>query len=168
MRAYQRTIPAPSGLGLEVIGIPEGSPIELDIRFESATEGVFVSGTASAAVEGECARCLEPIAYPLTVQMGELFAYPDSVTEATTDSDEVSRVVDDTIDTEEMVRDAVLLALPLAPLCQEDCAGLCVECGDRWAELGPDHSHDTMDPRWAALKGKLTSDADSAVNPDSK
>lgn len=168
MRTYERSIPAPTGFGLEVIGIPEGSPIELDMRLESATEGVYVSGSASAAVEGECARCLEPIGYPLTVRMGELFAYPDSATEATTDEDEVSRVVDDLVDTEELVRDAVLLALPLAPLCQEDCRGLCVECGDRWAELGPDHSHETLDPRWAALQGKLTSDADPAVDSDSK
>jgi uncharacterized protein len=160
MRSYQRSIPAPPGFGLEVIGIPEGSPIELDLRLESATEGVYVSGSASAEVEGECARCLEPIAYPLTVRMGELFAYPDSATEATTDEDEVSRVVDDLVDTEELVRDAVLLALPLAPLCQEDCPGLCPECGDRWVELGPEHTHETLDPRWAALQGKLTSDAD--------
>jgi uncharacterized protein len=100
--------------------------------------------------------------------MGELFAYPDSITEATTDSDEVSRVVDDMIDTQEMVRDAVLLALPLAPLCEEDCPGLCVECGDRWAELGPEHSHEILDPRWAALQGKLTSDAGSAVDTDTE
>jgi uncharacterized protein len=161
MRTYQRTIPAPPGFGLEVIGIPENSPIELDLRFESATEGVFVSGTAQADVEGECARCLEPIGYPLTVRLGELFAYPDTATEATTDADEISRVVDDLVDTEEMVRDAVLLALPLAPLCADDCRGLCPDCGGRWADLDPQHSHETMDARWAALRGKLTSDTDA-------
>lgn len=168
MRDYQRAIPAPAGFGLEVIGIPEDSPIELELQLVSATEGVYVSGLASAAVEGECARCLEPIAYPLTVRMGELFAYPDSVTEATTDEDEVSRVVDDLVDSEELVRDAVLLALPLSPLCEADCRGLCVECGDRWAVLGPEHTHETLDPRWAALQGRLTSDADSAVDTDTE
>jgi uncharacterized protein len=166
MRSYQRTIPAPAGFGLEVIGIPQDAPIEVDLRLESATEGVFVSGTAQADVEGECARCLEPIGYPLTVRLGELFAYPGSATEATTDADEVSRVVDDLVDTEEMVRDAVLLALPLAPLCEADCRGLCPDCGDRWADLDPGHSHETMDARWAALRGKLTSDTDSAVDSD--
>jgi uncharacterized protein len=160
MRTYQRSIPAPAGFGLEVIGIPEAFPVELDLRLESASEGVFVSGSASADVTGECARCLEPIAYPLTVPLGELFAYPDSVTEATTDPDEISRVVDETVDTEAMVRDAVLLALPLAPLCRPDCRGLCPECGDRWADLGSDHGHETLDARWAALRGRLTSDAD--------
>jgi uncharacterized protein len=46
----------------------------------------------------------------------------------------------------------VVLALPLSPLCSEDCAGLCVECGARLAEAGPDHGHgDRVDPRWGAL-----------------
>lgn len=163
MRSYQRTIPAPASFGLEVIGIPEGSPIELELRLESVTEGVFVSGSARAEVVGECARCLESIGYPLTVRFGELFAYPDSVTEATTDADEISRVIDDLVDTEEMVRDAVLLTLPLAPLCQEDCQGLCPECGDRWADLDPAHSHETLDARWAGLRGRLTSDTDATT-----
>jgi uncharacterized protein len=163
MRTYQRTVHAPAGLGLEVIGIPEGEPIELDLRLESASEGVFVSGTAHADVEGECARCLEPLSDEVTVALGELFAYPDSATEATTDVDEVSRVVDDLIDTEAMVRDAVLLALPLAPLCTEDCRGLCPDCGGRWADLDAEHGHETLDPRWAALQGRPTSAADSGA-----
>ncbi|WP_211241010.1 YceD family protein [Pseudonocardia spinosispora] len=170
MRTYQRTLQAPAGFGLDVIGIPENAPVTVDLRFESASEGVFVSGTAAAGVVGECARCLDPIEYPETVQLGELFAYPDTATEATTDADEISRIVDDYIDTEPMIRDAVLLALPLAPLCQEDCRGLCPECGERWAELSADHSHDTMDPRWAALRDRLTSapDADAATGADER
>lgn len=161
MRTYERIVPAPAGFGLEVIGIPEGRPIGLELRFESATEGVFASGSARVDVVGECARCLGPIAFPLRVSLGEFFAYPDSATEATTDPDEVSRVVEETVDTEEMVRDAVLLALPLAPLCRPDCRGLYPECGDRWADLGTGHSHETIDPRWAALRGRLTTDTDA-------
>lgn len=168
MRKYQRTIPAPPGFGLEVIGIPQGAPIELDLRLESATEGVFVSGSAHAELVGECARCLEPITDEVTAQLGELFAYPDSATVATTEYDEVSRVVDDLIDTEQMVRDAILLGLPLAPLCQEDCRGLCPECGERWAELGPQHTHETLDPRWAALQGRLASPADSEADAEER
>jgi uncharacterized protein len=167
MRTYRRTVQASAGFGLEVIGIPEGAPIELELRLESASEGVFVSGTAQASVTGECARCLDPISDEVVVQLGELFAYPDSATEATTDADEVSHVVDELIDTEPMVRDAVLLALPLAPLCQEDCLGLCSECGERWADLGSDHSHDTIDSRWAALRDRLTSDVGRTADPDS-
>ncbi|WP_028924831.1 YceD family protein [Pseudonocardia acaciae] len=166
MRTYQRTIPAPAGFSLGLIGIPEGAPIELDLRLEAASEGVFVSGTARAELVGECSRCLEPIADRVEARLGELFAYPDSATEATTDADEVSRVVDEMIDTEPMVRDAVLLGLPLAPLCQEDCRGLCPDCGERWADLDASHGHETLDPRWAALRGRLASATETAPDGD--
>jgi uncharacterized protein len=160
MRSYQRVIPAPADFGLAVIGIPEGAPIALDLRLEAASEGVFVSGTAHAELAGECARCLEPIVDEITVQLGELFAYPGSATVATTEEGEISRVVDDLIDTEQMVRDVVLLGLPLAPLCREDCRGLCPDCGERWAVLEPGHGHETLDPRWAALRGRFAPPTD--------
>jgi uncharacterized protein len=152
MRTYQRRIPAPAGLGLDVSRVPTGSEVTLDLRLESVMEGVLVSGTATASVTGECARCLDPLADRLEVELTELFAYPDTATDESTDLDEVSRVIDELIDLEPLVRDAVLLALPQAPLCREDCPGLCPECGGRRAELGAEHRHETMDTRWAALK----------------
>jgi uncharacterized protein len=48
----------------------------------------------------------------------------------------------------------VVLALPVAPLCRPDCPGLCVECGERLADLDAGHSHQMLDPRWAALADK--------------
>ncbi|HEY6425327.1 MAG TPA: YceD family protein [Pseudonocardiaceae bacterium] len=155
MRAYHRDVPVPAWLGLDVIGVPEGHEVALDVRLESVMEGVLVSGTASAPVAGQCARCLDPVADRLEVGLTELFAYPDTATDATTDPGEVSRVVDDLIDLEPVVRDAMLLALPLAPLCGQDCPGLCPECGGKRAELGADHRHETMAPRWAALKQRF-------------
>jgi uncharacterized protein len=152
MKRYQRTVPAPAGLGVPgVIGVPEGADVELDVRVESVVEGVLVSGTATAEITGECSRCLDPFTDRLTVHITELYAYPDSATDSSTDEDEVGRVVDDLIDTAPVVRDAVLLALPQVPRCADDCAGLCPECGGKRAELGPGHRHETMDPRWAAL-----------------
>ena len=145
----------PTGLGLDVIGIPPGDHIVLDVRLESVVEGVLVSGTVSATITGQCARCLETLTDSLEVELTELFAYPDTATDGTTDPDEVSRVIDDLVDLEPVIRDTVLLALPQAPLCREDCPGLCPECGGKRAELGPDHRHETIDPRRAALKAKL-------------
>ena len=142
-------------LGLPTIGVPWGSPVALDLRLESVTEGVYVSGTAHARLEGECARCLDPLTDEITVTIGELFAYPDSVTDETTDEDELPRVVDEHVDLEQTVRDALVLDLPLAPLCRPDCPGLCAECGEKWADLDPDHGHETLDPRWAALRERL-------------
>ncbi len=158
MRRYHRTATSPAAIGIEVMAVPAGAAVELDVTLESAAEGVYLSGAASAQVVGECARCLDPIADELTVEFAELFAYPDSATESSTDPDEVSRLVEDLVDSEPVVRDAIVLALPLAPLCRPDCPGMCPDCGGRWAELGPDHEHDTMDPRWAALRGRLEPD----------
>lgn len=161
MRSYTRTIPAPAEparLGLESIAVPAGEPVELDVRLEAVTEGVYVSGTVRAPLTGECSRCLDELSDDVEVTLGELFAYPASVTAETTEEDELPRVVDEYVDVEQTVRDSVVLALPLAPLCSPDCPGLCPECGEKRADLGPDHRHETLDPRWAALRERLSAD----------
>jgi DUF177 domain-containing protein len=164
-RRFERVVEASTPLGVEgVVSVPKGAEIELDVLLESVVEGVLVSGTAVAPIEGECSRCLDPITadgHDVSVDFTELFAYPDSATEETTDSDEIFRLVGDKVDLEPVVRDAVVLALPAAPLCQEDCAGLCPECGGRWADLGPDHRHETIDPRWAALTERFRTDREA-------
>jgi DUF177 domain-containing protein len=160
-RAVHRSAPTEHALGIEgVIAAPAGTEVELDMLLESVVEGVLVSGTASVAVVGECSRCLDPISGRVEVELTELFAYPDSTTDETTDEDEVSRLEKDLVDLEPVVRDAIVLALPNAPLCSEDCAGLCPDCGGKWADLGPDHRHETIDPRWAALMERFEEDRD--------
>jgi uncharacterized protein len=152
MRSVVREVAAPKDLGQTLIGVPEGAGLSLDLRLESVTEGVLVSGAVTAPTEGECARCLRPISDRLAVSFQELFAYPDSTTDATTEQDEVGRLRGDLIDLEPTVRDAVVLALPTSPLCRDDCPGLCPECGAHWDDLPADHHHaGPVDPRWAAL-----------------
>jgi uncharacterized protein len=151
MREYRRSVPAPTGLVLDIIGVPQGAPLALDIRLESVTEGVLVTGMVTGPLTGECGRCLDPVDDVLTVDICELFAYPDSVTDETTELDEVHRLEKDLLDLEPVVRDAVVLGLPWTPLCQPDCAGLCPTCGERLDDLPPEHTHDVLDPRWAAL-----------------
>jgi len=113
-------------------------------------EGVLVTGTAQAALEGECARCLEPISDEIEVRFQELFVYDDRDVDPDEEL-EVSTLQDDLVDLEPLLRDAVVLALPFQPLCQDDCPGLCPECGARLAD-DPDHGHgEPVDPRWAAL-----------------
>ncbi|WP_026425376.1 YceD family protein [Actinokineospora inagensis] len=158
-RSVHRTAAASYVLGLEdVIGVPVGAEVELDVLLESVVEGVLVSGTASGPLAGECSRCLDPITDEVSVRVTELFAYPASATDETTDEDEVSRLVDDLLDLEPVVRDAVVLAVPHVPLCSQDCPGLCPGCGGKWADLGPDHRHETIDPRWAALQERFQQD----------
>ena len=151
LRSYRRRVPAPAGLGLDLIGVPAGAPLELDLQLQSVTEGVLVTGTVTAAVLGECGRCLDPVSEDLVVEVCELFAYPNSATDETTELDEVHRIDHDLVDVEPVVRDAVVLSLPWTPLCRADCAGLCPTCGERLDELPAGHAHDLIDPRWAAL-----------------
>ncbi|MEW2502098.1 YceD family protein [Amycolatopsis sp. CA-161197] len=159
-REVRRSVPLEATLGVpDVISLEAGSVLELDLLLESVVEGVLVSGTASATATGTCSRCLDPLTEEIEVDLTELFAYPGSATEETTDEDEIPRLVDDRIDLEPIVRDAVVLALPLVPLCEEDCAGLCTECGVKWADLEPGHGHEKIDPRWAALVERFDENA---------
>ena len=151
MRAVVRVVTAPADLGLELIGVPEGADLTLDLRLESVTEGVLLSGTVSGPVEGECGRCLRPVTDTVIVSLQELYAYEHSATDETTEEDEVGRLQGDLLDLEPVVRDAVVLALPSHPLCRTDCPGLCPECGVPWDELPAGHRHAALDPRWAAL-----------------
>jgi uncharacterized metal-binding protein YceD (DUF177 family) len=156
MQELERTVPAPEGFRVELIGVPAGAPVQLYLRLEAVMEGVLVSGTVEAPLVGQCARCLEDIEDTLTLPVQELYAYEGSTTEATSEEDEVRLVEGERLDLEPMVRDAVVLALPLSPTCTDDCSGLCVDCGERLDDLPADHSHDVVDPRWAGLAGKLT------------
>lgn len=148
MREIQRSVPAPPGLGLPLVGVPDGSPIELDLRLESVVEGVYASGTVYAALAGECARCLDPLTSDVEAEFEELFYYPEG------DIGEDDATLDgDLLDLGPVLRDAIVLELPLSPVCRDDCPGLCSQCGARLADAGPEHRHETSDPRWAALAG---------------
>ncbi|RDI49077.1 YceD family protein [Nocardia mexicana] len=151
IRQVQRTVPVTERIGLDMVAVPVGGEVELDLTLQAVSEGVLVTGAVFAPVSGECSRCLEPFTDEIELQLTELFAYPDSATEQTTEDDEVYRLIDDMIDLKPVVVDAVGLALPLQPLCEPDCAGLCPECGVRMAIAGPDHKHEILDPRWAGL-----------------
>ncbi|HEY5833648.1 YceD family protein [Streptomyces sp.] len=159
MKKVSRSVPAPEDLGIEVIGVPAGVTVELDLRLESVMEGVLVTGTARAPLRGECVRCLEPVERELDADFQEMFSYPDADTrtarrdEAGDDAEEedVFYLEADLLGLEPVLRDAVVLALPMQPVCRDDCPGLCAECGVRLADE-PDHHHEVTDIRWAALK----------------
>jgi uncharacterized protein len=162
LQRQTRTVDAPKDLGIaDVIGVPEGAPVELDLRLESVMEGVLVTGTARATAEGECVRCLEPLHQEVAADFQEMFTYPDAddrgrsrTAEPADDEEDEDRLFleDGLFDLEPVLRDAVVLALPMQPVCRETCEGLCSECGVRLDE-NPDHHHDAVDIRWAALQG---------------
>jgi DUF177 domain-containing protein len=164
MRPLRRSVPAPPGMGLEVLGVPAGTPVELDLKLEAVTEGVLVSGTVRSAAAGECGRCLDPVTIPIEVELCELYVYPDGdVRSAGPDLDsdvdeDTDRLQGDYLDLQPRLRDAVVLALPLQPLCRDDCPGLCAGCGQHLAEVPPGHSHEVADVRWSALAGLAVND----------
>jgi len=134
------------GYGNAVIGVKPGTTVRIDARLESLHDGVLVSGDVQTVAEGECVRCLVEVILPIEVEFQELFAYSfDEAFDYT--------VQEDHVDLEPVVRDAVVLSLPFQPVCQEDCLGLCSQCGVRLLD-NPGHKHEApVDPRWAALEG---------------
>lgn len=137
-RSVANTVPAPANLGVELVSVPEGAELELDIQLERVIEGVLVTGTVRAPSVGECARCLDLFASATEVRFTELFTH-----EASDEDDAADGYLmdGDLLDLEPALRDALVLELPLAPLCAEDCPGLCSECGIRLADAGPGHGH---------------------------
>jgi uncharacterized protein len=177
----QRTVPAPDDMRLELIGVPAGADVELNVRFEAVSEGVLATGTATVPLTGECARCLTAVTSSLEVGFQELYLYDDGHRardrqnrhdrhdlrdrhdsrgrdgqyddEAEEAGEELYYLDGDQLDLEPAFRDAVVLSLPMSPLCRDDCPGLCAECGVPLAEAGPDHRHEQQaDPRWGPLK----------------
>jgi len=146
------TFPAPVVLGTDVIGVPEGNEVELELSFESVSDGIWVSGTVKAQAVGECGRCLDTVRLDVDTAVQGLFMFPDSHREGDEDeTEDVHEFDGETIELEEVVRDAVATSLPYTPLCSPDCPGLCDQCGARLRDE-PDHEHDAIDPRWSALK----------------
>jgi uncharacterized protein len=151
-RDETRTVSAPAGLRAGLAEVPQGAQVALDLRFEAVSEGVLVTGSAIATLTGECSRCLDPLASQAEVGIQELYRYLPGP--GADDDDGEDRFLDgDRLDLEPAFRDAVVLALPLSPLCRDDCPGLCPECGARLADAGRDHGHgEDADPRWGALR----------------
>jgi uncharacterized protein len=168
MAKLSRTVEAPADLGSDVIAVQPGQTVELELRMESVMEGVLVTGSARATATGACVRCLDPVSEELDVTFQELFAYADraqhhhEVASADDDDDELV-LVGDLLDLEPVLRDAVVPALPFQPVCREDCPGLCSECGAHLAD-DPEHHHETLDPRWAALQNLTNSGTEERRN----
>lgn len=131
------------GLAISTAAVPDGAPIDVHLVLEAIGEPVTATGTVGAPWVGECRRCLEPVEGYATASVREIF-------EPHPTEGETYLLRDAQVDLEPMVRDAVLLALPLAPLCAEGCAGPAPDA----FPTGPadDEASAAPDPRWAALR----------------
>lgn len=147
-KRLQRQIVLTNAPANPVIGVPQGAPVEAELLLESVIDGVLVTGEVTYPMAGECSRCLDPVSGQGQVNFSQLYLWSEP---EVLDEDPLPLVNQGFIDISGEVRDAIGLDLPLAPVCREDCPGLCPRCGERLAELGPDHKHEELDPRWAVL-----------------
>jgi len=163
MKEYSLDITIPERIGIDVIAVLAGEEIHLDMRLESVTEGVLVSAQLSAVADGECMRCLESVELEIDRWIQELYRYEPEKAHTKADrkrarqeaddldDDDVLMMDGDFIDLEGPIRDAIVLDLPVNPLCAPDCPGLCPGCGVKWSVLESTHSHEVIDARWASL-----------------
>jgi uncharacterized protein len=148
-------------MGVEMVRVPAGAELELEVQLEGVTEGVLVTATVTAPLAGECARCLEPFTSATSVRFQELFALAEGVTGPD------GYVLDaGLLDLEPALRDALVLELPLSPLCADDCPGLCSECGVRLADAPPGHGHEQRGALWAALKDVRVGEPEAGSGED--
>ncbi len=133
-------------------------PITGHVQFMRTQAGILVTGTLHTRVLTTCSRCLEPAYYNLSVDIEEEF-YPtvEVFTGAAIDwqqyTDDEALLIDaqHILDMTEVVRQDLIVALPMQPLCHEDCKGLCPVCGQNLNEGACTCERDAIDPRWAAL-----------------
>jgi uncharacterized protein len=129
--------------------VERGAPIEIDLTLESVPGGIAADGTILAPWRGTCRRCLDPVEGVLEIAVDEVFT-ADHV------EGETYPLGQETIDLEPLVREAVLLSLPMGPLCRDDCPGpdpdqFPVEIEDETGDETPGDDDRPKDPRWDAL-----------------
>jgi DUF177 domain-containing protein len=134
-------------LGSPVARLDPATPVRLVADIDNVVEGLLVTGVVTATINASCVRCLTEFTDTLRADVRELFALqPDQA------EDEGYAVVDgDRLPLDTMVRDALVLAFPAAPLHAPDCAGLCPTCGADRNQVDCGHDQPPSDPRWAAL-----------------
>jgi uncharacterized protein len=163
MKEYQLDIPAHARIGVPLIAVPEGDIVELDIRLESVTEGVLASADIYAIAHGECIRCLDPVEVVIDRKIQELYRYEptnEKGRKKRRDDEDVDlegseelQMEGDLMDLEIPIIDAIILTLPVNPLCSDECLGLCPDCGEKWENLPEGHAHEVIDARWSGLDG---------------
>jgi uncharacterized protein len=154
IHAYNE-FPAPERLGGDVIAVEAGAPVALSVDLFEAGDGVAVGGSIQAPTKAQCVRCLEHFPGAAKVSFQEFFSFSP-----VEEDEEALVVVGGKVDLEQTVIDAVVLEFPLAPLCDPDCRGLCVECGVLLTTAPSDHGHEQLDPRWAGLREKFPSNTE--------
>jgi len=138
--------------------LAQADPVEGSIRVARTNRGILVTGRLSTALGESCSRCLREIEVPIAISIEEeVLPTVDLASglpvDASTEPDAVRLTDHHELDLEPLVREAIQLAQPIAPLCRPDCPGLCVVCGGDLSDGAHDHDGEEIDPRLEALRG---------------
>ncbi len=133
-----------SGLRLSAAAVADGDEVAVDAQLAWASDDVVVTADVSARWRGQCRRCLGDATGEVTASVREVY-------EPASDGEETYALDGSRVDLALLVRDAVLLGLPPAPLCNDGCRGLCPVCGANRNETRCGCAASQPDPRWAAL-----------------
>jgi uncharacterized protein len=137
-------------LETELAGVADDAPIRAELVLESIVEGILAVGRVEGALALRCARCLREFERGFSVDLHELFVpFPHE------DSDEYPMDPEGFIDPDQMVRDAIGVELPFAPVCRSDCRGLCARCGGDLNLRECTCEEPEIDPRWDGLEALL-------------
>jgi len=141
-------------LELAVDGCEFPEPIEAEIVASKSGDEIIIQGRISTAVEMECSRCLEVFETPLTPVVQFVVQLLDSSEPQLADDDDFVILPKTTgeFDISDRIREAIVLELPLKPLCSDSCRGLCPMCGVNLNETQCDCTPDKTDERWDVLK----------------
>lgn len=155
MREYELELSAPEKYGEAIAVVHEGSPLTLSLRVEGLHEGILATGEVTTSARAECVRCLDACDVPVQVDFQELFAYSSQEADS-------YLVRDDTLDLEDIIRDAVVLDLPFQPVCSPECYGLDPATGEKNTGPVADTKDSDIDPRWRELEKLLGPDQTDA------
>ncbi len=154
------------GLNIEVEEIPKLEdikiikPFKAVMRVEKKVNEVFIKGIVNGEVELQCSRCLKDYIMPIKT-IFEITYHPveilnkEELVELKKDEMEVDFYREGLIDTEDIIRDQILLNIPMKPLCSENCKGLCPVCGIDLNEFKCQCEKKEIDPRFAVLQSLL-------------
>jgi uncharacterized protein len=162
LKEYQLDIETVTRIGVPLIAVQEGDVIEVDVRLESVTEGILLSAEIYAVAQGECIRCLDPVEVVIDRKIQELYRYEPTNEKGRRkrrededidlDGEEELQMEGDLMNLEIPIIDAIILTLPVNPLCSQECLGLCPDCGEKWESLPQGHAHEVIDARWSGLE----------------
>lgn len=156
MRELELEVAVPERIGVGMLYFEAGAQLEVALRLETLVDGILATADVRGTLTGSCSRCLQPLEEQWSGHIAEMFGYQ-------ADESLEYAVVDDRINLEGPIRDAVVLDLPFQPLCSPDCLGLDPQTGQKLTEPLADAPAE-IDPRWSKLEQLLRDD--DAVTPE--